>query len=126
MRLSIIKYQMVFLNIYQFLPIIRLDYVAMHRGGVVNLRMQFDDAGKSDGRLLYESVTDKFECEWTDSSSFWLSLRVKSMGLMRNIVEEMPMYNEQMNSAKRDLGKTTCKHLRSPTIKVYRLVKTTD
>ena len=109
---------MVFLNIYQFLPIIRLDYVAMHRGGVVNLRMHFDDAGKSNGRLLYESAIDKYECEWKDSSSFWLSLRVKSLGLMRDIVQEMPMYNEQINNAKHDLGKTSCKHLQSSNVQV--------
>ena len=102
---------MVFLNVYQFLPVIWLNYTAEYENGIVHLEMSVNN-GKSSGRLGFQSLKQHASCEWKSSSDFLATLRQQSShasSKMKQIGKKLPLYNETMNNSEIKKGRMRCK-----------------
>ena len=101
---------MVFLNVYQFLPVIWLNYTAEYENGVVHLEMSVAD-GKSSGVFSFKSLNQQASCKWKGSTDFLATLRqqhsYESMK-MRQIGKKLPLFNEQINDAEAKKGRMRC------------------
>ena len=101
---------MVFLNVYQFLPVIWLNYTAEYENGVVHLEMSVAD-GKSSGVFSFKSLNQQASCKWKGSTDFLATLRQQySYGStkMRQIGEKLPLYNEKIDNSEAKKGRMRC------------------